>query len=492
MADLHAFMQSLAAQQFQAQRSAAAPAAQPASVPMAMPVAFGDQGQALAYYAAFMMHQQQQQQQRRLMEQQQVRVWHWASLPVCASRPTGGQALLSRLADSLTVLVLSLCGPCVQASASPAAAARAAGVTPGGEVAEQPRGQPSPQTQRGSTGSSDKGGALMLLGCVCAAAGCCAQGLSRAAAIKCCVCALLLRLLCFGQISIGHHTNTFVSRAPLHGVRAQALHQAVSLLWFAVYHRRGIKLQPGCSVGSGPCIRPVLRAGQPAASCVSVVVQQCHACDRFGSGSISDSCCLFGLEAGLLRCITLLSSSVIQPARPGCAGRRSTRRTRRRATRQRIRRRRRAGAAAWRSAPRKRTGAGSVRAQGYPRAGRMLLCSGRLRPAPCVSSRHCVPQSAFCPDLVGECRAAQRRFRERQKCLITDLKVRAETLQKENEAQRRRIAELEKENSVRRPAQVWRSTARAAWTSRPLAQSQAVEPCRTVRIGQAGRMRWLL
>ena len=53
----------------------------------------------------------------------------------------------------------------------------------------------------------------------------------------------------------------------------------------------------------------------------------------------------------------------------------------------------------------------------------------------------------------GACRAAQRRFRERQKCLITDLKVRAETLQKENEAQRRRIAELEKENSVRRPAE---------------------------------------
>ena len=46
------------------------------------------------------------------------------------------------------------------------------------------------------------------------------------------------------------------------------------------------------------------------------------------------------------------------------------------------------------------------------------------------------------------CRAAQRRFRERQKCLITDLKVRAETLQKECEAQRRRIAELEKENQV--------------------------------------------
>ncbi|KAK9831867.1 hypothetical protein WJX81_003593 [Elliptochloris bilobata] len=45
-------------------------------------------------------------------------------------------------------------------------------------------------------------------------------------------------------------------------------------------------------------------------------------------------------------------------------------------------------------------------------------------------------------------RAAQRRFRERQKCLITDLKVRAETLQNECEAQRRRIAELEKENSV--------------------------------------------
>ena len=54
----------------------------------------------------------------------------------------------------------------------------------------------------------------------------------------------------------------------------------------------------------------------------------------------------------------------------------------------------------------------------------------------------------------GACRAAQRRFRERQKGLITDLKVRAETLQKENEAQRRRIAELEKENSVRRPCQV--------------------------------------
>jgi hypothetical protein len=48
------------------------------------------------------------------------------------------------------------------------------------------------------------------------------------------------------------------------------------------------------------------------------------------------------------------------------------------------------------------------------------------------------------------CRAAQRRFRERQKCLITDLKSRAESLQKESELQRHRIAELEKENSVRR------------------------------------------
>ncbi len=48
------------------------------------------------------------------------------------------------------------------------------------------------------------------------------------------------------------------------------------------------------------------------------------------------------------------------------------------------------------------------------------------------------------------CRAAQRRFRERQKCLITDLKSRAESLQKECDLQRHRIAELEKENSVRR------------------------------------------
>ena len=71
----------------------------------------------------------------------------------------------------------------------------------------------------------------------------------------------------------------------------------------------------------------------------------------------------------------------------------------------------------------------------------------------------------------GACRAAQRRFRERQKCLITDLKVRAETLQKENEAQRRRIAELEKENSVRCPAKPWRSKERIAWP-------HAVKPCR--------------
>ena len=191
MADLHAFMQSLAAQQFQAQRSPASPAAQPASAPMALPAAFGDQGQALAYYAAFVMHQQQQQQQQRLMEQQQVSVQHRALSPMGARDQVKSSCLLARLFDNLTALVLSLCGLGVQAGASSPAAARAAGTAPGGEAAEQPRGQQSPVTQRGSTGSSDrdKGGALMLLGCACARGWGLLARAPRAAALAGCMCA---------------------------------------------------------------------------------------------------------------------------------------------------------------------------------------------------------------------------------------------------------------------------------------------------------------
>ena len=80
MADLHAFMQSLAAQQF-TQSTVSPPALPSASLPLSVPVGFpSDQSQALAYYAAYILHQQQQQQQ---LQQQQV----------------SPQALLARLAE---------------------------------------------------------------------------------------------------------------------------------------------------------------------------------------------------------------------------------------------------------------------------------------------------------------------------------------------------------------------------------------------------------
>lgn len=152
MADLHAFMQSLAAQQFQQRTSPTGP---PSSLPMPMPLGFpGDQGQALAYYAAYMMHQQQ-----RLAEQ------HQQAVP---------QALMAGLTESggTQAMLAALCANAGDASKAERGVVDAPGLRSGGAAALRAAGgvlldalQASKSPQGDLNSSADKEAAQRVAGC---------------------------------------------------------------------------------------------------------------------------------------------------------------------------------------------------------------------------------------------------------------------------------------------------------------------------------------
>jgi hypothetical protein len=164
MADLAAFMQSLAAQQFQAQqRSAAAPA--PPTASLAGALGFPeDQGQALAYYAACVMHQHQQQQ--RLAEQQAAQAQGAppanALMAALAADPGSTQVMLAAL------LAKEAAKPERGGAAAPAPVPERSAIgspVPPPKAADAPAAVKAPQDD--SCCSSEKEAVRPAAGCAC-------------------------------------------------------------------------------------------------------------------------------------------------------------------------------------------------------------------------------------------------------------------------------------------------------------------------------------
>ena len=205
-------------------------------------------------------------------------------MPVFAPRSIGGHQLLARLADSVTVSALSLCWPCVSGQCESGGSCARRGRDPWRDPGRRTSGAAARATE-----PTDSARLHRVLG----------QG-RRAHAPRVCLRrgwalrARPLRGCCHQLLRVRAAVAPAVLRADKHRAPYEYFRKQGTFTRDARHHVVSscrlsstpyivavlLGLLPGCSVwhsvGSGPCIRPVLRAGQPAASaspcwCTSVM-----------------------------------------------------------------------------------------------------------------------------------------------------------------------------------------------------------------------------